>query len=165
METGITVSDRLPEPSDLAVATLGASRYPSPLQASRERFVDESNRVLLASDTRELRPYLRGAKLFPTFELAGPRRQVFFDGANLVCGIVTCGGICPGLNNVIRAIVLQLTSPTACGASSASATATPGSTPRTDTNRCTSTPRRWRACTSTAAPCSAPRAARRTSAT
>jgi len=45
----------------------------------------------------------------PQFELAGPRSQIFFDPADLTCGIVTCGGLCPGLNNVVRAIVLQLT--------------------------------------------------------
>ena len=43
-------------------------------------------------------------------ESAGPRRMLFFDPAKLACGIVTCGGLCPGLNDVIRAIVLSLRS-------------------------------------------------------
>src|SRR5262249_38423546 len=34
--------------------------------------------------------------------------RIFFDSARLGCGIVTCGGLCPGLNDVIRAIVLSL---------------------------------------------------------
>jgi 6-phosphofructokinase 1 len=34
--------------------------------------------------------------------------MLFFDPANVVCGIVTCGGLCPGLNDVIRAVVLTL---------------------------------------------------------
>ena len=38
-------------------------------------------------------------------QLAGPRRKLFFDPAKVSAGIVTCGGVCPGLNNVIRAIV------------------------------------------------------------
>ena len=42
------------------------------------------------------------------FELAGPRETTFFDPVNTRCGIVTCGGLCPGINDVIRAIVLQL---------------------------------------------------------
>lgn len=42
------------------------------------------------------------------FELAGPRRQLFFDPARTCAGIVTCGGLCPGLNNVIRSLVLEL---------------------------------------------------------
>src|SRR6185295_17776992 len=44
----------------------------------------------------------------PSFELAGPRERLFFDPSTLACGIVTCGGLCPGLNEVIRAIVLSL---------------------------------------------------------
>lgn len=40
--------------------------------------------------------------------MAGPRQQIFFDPSKLKCGIVTCGGLCPGLNDVIRAIVLGL---------------------------------------------------------
>ena len=41
-------------------------------------------------------------------ECAGPRERLFFDPASLACGVVTCGGLCPGLNDVIRAIVLSL---------------------------------------------------------
>ena len=42
------------------------------------------------------------------FELAGPRAKLFFDPAKTRAGIVTCGGLCPGLNNVIRALFLEL---------------------------------------------------------
>jgi len=42
------------------------------------------------------------------FELAGPRRKIFFDPGKTRAGIVTCGGLCPGLNNVIRSVVLEL---------------------------------------------------------
>jgi 6-phosphofructokinase 1 len=41
-------------------------------------------------------------------EKAGPREQLYFDPANLRCGIVTCGGLCPGINDVIRAVTLSL---------------------------------------------------------
>jgi 6-phosphofructokinase 1 len=41
-------------------------------------------------------------------EAAGPREKLFFDPGQLACGIVTCGGLCPGLNDVIRSIVLSL---------------------------------------------------------
>ncbi len=44
----------------------------------------------------------------PGFEIAGPRRQIYFDPSKLKAGIVTCGGLCPGLNDAIRAIVLSL---------------------------------------------------------
>jgi 6-phosphofructokinase 1 len=42
------------------------------------------------------------------FELAGPRAKIFFDPKKTRAGIVTCGGLCPGLNNVIRSIFLEL---------------------------------------------------------
>ena len=42
------------------------------------------------------------------FEQAGPREKIYFDPSKLKCGIVTCGGLCPGLNDVIRSIVLSL---------------------------------------------------------
>ena len=42
------------------------------------------------------------------FEVAGPRERLFFDPKKTRAGIVTCGGLCPGLNNVIRSLVLEL---------------------------------------------------------
>ena len=44
----------------------------------------------------------------PGFEPAGPRRSIFFDPAKVRAGIVTCGGLCPGINDVIRGIVMEL---------------------------------------------------------
>lgn len=41
------------------------------------------------------------------FELAGPRSHLYFDPSKAKCAIVTCGGLCPGINNVIRAIVME----------------------------------------------------------
>ncbi len=40
--------------------------------------------------------------------MAGPRRKIYFDPSKLKCGIVTCGGLCPGINDVIEAIVMEL---------------------------------------------------------
>jgi len=55
-----------------------------------------------------IRRYLDAGSEPPKFETAGPREKIFFDPSNLACGIVTCGGLCPGLNDVIRSIVLSL---------------------------------------------------------
>ena len=38
-------------------------------------------------------------------ECAGPREYIYFTPAHVHAGIVTCGGLCPGFNDVIRAIV------------------------------------------------------------
>lgn len=43
-----------------------------------------------------------------SFERTGPRNKIFFDPDKVKAGIVTCGGLCPGLNDVIRSIVLEL---------------------------------------------------------
>ncbi len=42
------------------------------------------------------------------FERAGPREQIFFEPAKSKVAIVTCGGLCPGMNNVLRSVYLQL---------------------------------------------------------
>jgi len=49
-----------------------------------------------------------GAEPGLEFELAGPRAKIFFDPKQTRAGIVTCGGLCPGLNNVIRSLFLEL---------------------------------------------------------
>ncbi len=43
-----------------------------------------------------------------TIEVAGPRERIFFDPEHTSCAIVTCGGLSPGLNNVVRAVVSEL---------------------------------------------------------
>jgi 6-phosphofructokinase 1 len=99
---------------DLAIATLGACRIDSPLApwiASRktnEHSVGEDDRVLY-HDTHAsvVASGLAPAEL-PGFEPAGPRQKIFFDPAKLRVGIVTCGGLCPGINNVIRGLVMEL---------------------------------------------------------
>lgn len=72
------------------------------------RFVGDDERLLYHSDLRDLRRYLDAGDTPPQMELAGPRRQIFVDPAELKCGVVTCGGLCPGLNDVVRAIALSL---------------------------------------------------------
>ena len=44
----------------------------------------------------------------PAFEKAGPREKIYFDPKKLKCAMVTCGGLCPGLNGIIRSVVLEL---------------------------------------------------------
>jgi len=88
------------------VSALGESRIPSPLKGVY--FVKDDERVLFHSGLSETREYFESGKLAPSFEKAGPREKIYFDPSKLKCGIVTCGGLCPGLNSVIRAIVLSL---------------------------------------------------------
>ena len=91
---------------DLEISRLGTCKISSPMGLTE--FVDDQERVLFHSTVREASAYYSRKKTLPSFEMAGPRRNIYFDPSKLKCGIVTCGGICPGLNDVIRAIVLSL---------------------------------------------------------
>ncbi len=91
---------------DFGIARLGQCRFPSPL--SGVRFTCDDERVLYHARLDEIKPWITGRADPPAMEAAGPRERLFFDPSQLACGIVTCGGLCPGLNDVIRAIVLSL---------------------------------------------------------
>ena len=99
----------LPNPDELTVATLGPCRFPCELPGESIPFADETRRVLLSADVADLQPLLAAGQPLPSFEPAGPRRQISFDPRHLTCGLVTCGGLCPGINNVIRSVVMTLT--------------------------------------------------------
>ena len=100
---------------DLTVSRLGECRIDSPLarllyiRRSSPHWVDAADRVLL-DDTAALAT-ARGVPVdeLPGFEAGGPRRKIYFDPSKTRVGIVTCGGLCPGLNNVIRGLVMELT--------------------------------------------------------
>jgi len=62
----------------------------------------------LYSHTEDLKDHENSGEEPPMLEVAGPRRKIFFEPRKLNCGIVTCGGLCPGLNDVIRTITLSL---------------------------------------------------------
>src|SRR4051812_48852530 len=91
---------------DFTIARLGVCRVPSPM--SGVHFVEDDDRVLYPSTMKELQRLLAAGEEPPAMESAGPRTRLFVDPAGIACGIVTCGGLCPGLNDVIRAIVLSL---------------------------------------------------------
>lgn len=82
------------------VTVLGAARYPSPLK----RWVNDSERVP-ATIVRTVDTQPKDGLLF---ELAGARKNLFFNPAETRAGIVTCGGLCPGLNDVIRSVFYEM---------------------------------------------------------
>jgi 6-phosphofructokinase 1 len=91
---------------DFTIARLGECRIPSPMTGIR--FVGDNKHVLYNSHSDEIRTCLEEGREPPCLELAGPREKIYFDPSKLKCGIVTCGGICPGLNEVIRSLVMSL---------------------------------------------------------
>jgi 6-phosphofructokinase 1 len=99
---------------DLVVRTLGPCRIDSPLatrlggRETTQHSVVEEDRILF-DDTISM-AVARGTPVdqLPSLEPGGPRKQIYFDAAKTRVGIVTCGGLCPGLNDVIRGLVLEL---------------------------------------------------------
>jgi 6-phosphofructokinase 1 len=71
-------------------------------------FVEDVSRMVLHTDLDAYQKYLKGRKQPTSFEEAGPRRKIFFDPVKVKAGILTAGGLCPGLNDVIRSITLTL---------------------------------------------------------
>ncbi|HWR68970.1 MAG TPA: 6-phosphofructokinase, partial [Desulfomonilia bacterium] len=92
---------------DTTVQSLGKPSIESPVQGTTI-FVDDSERVVIDTSLAFFNRCASGDAVPLSFELAGPRRRIFFDPSKTKCGIVTCGGLCPGINDVIRGIVLEL---------------------------------------------------------
>ena len=91
---------------DFTIERLGECRFPSPMRGGR--FTSDGERILYHSRFEEIREYAEAGREPPALEVAGPRKRIFFDPVRTACGIVTCGGLCPGINDVIRAVTLSL---------------------------------------------------------
>jgi 6-phosphofructokinase 1 len=89
---------------DFQVKTLGTCTIDSPLNLPEALYVSDEVRVRYAAEI----PNETEAAEDIAFEKAGPRKKIFFDPAETKAAIVTCGGLSPGLNDVIRSIVMQL---------------------------------------------------------
>ncbi len=98
-------------PADLAVRNLGERTIISPLEhhfseiGNTHAFYSDDHRIVVDHSLSNIKS-LEGSEL-PCFEVAGPRRKIYFIPRKTTCAIVTCGGLCPGFNDVIRSIVMQ----------------------------------------------------------
>ncbi len=97
----------MPIPDECTVRSLGEPRITSPLALSRtvgDALADyEEDRYFVRHEVE-----VEGDGMVsegPVFERAGPRKMIYFNPSHVHAGIVTCGGLCPGLNDVIRATV------------------------------------------------------------
>ena len=97
------------DPHALLVETLGPCAIPSPLGLSTTLddgiadYVEDDARITVDIETR-VGETSSGALA----EKAGPRQRIRFDPKHTRAAIVTCGGLCPGIDNVVRALVLEL---------------------------------------------------------
>ena len=98
---------------DFSVPKLGEATVRSPLKLSTIKgdriynFIDDDECVLMDALARRDRDG-PSPSLAAAFERAGPRELLFLEPEELKAGIVTCGGLCPGINNAIRAATLEL---------------------------------------------------------
>jgi 6-phosphofructokinase 1 len=91
------------------IEQLGPTNIPNPIGEIGEfNYISEEERLLLNPHYSALENCVETQNLPDGFELAGPRKNLFFDPLKVRAAIVTCGGLCPGLNAVIRGLVLQL---------------------------------------------------------
>nr|WP_299174987.1 ATP-dependent 6-phosphofructokinase [uncultured Allomuricauda sp.] len=96
------------------ISVLGEPKYKSPLQLSTVRgdsifnFIGETDRMVFDLSMEHYQQCVSNQDEPLCLEKAGPRQQVFFEPSETTAAIVTCGGLCPGINNVIRGVVMAL---------------------------------------------------------
>ena len=96
------------------VSRLGECKIKSPMQLSTQKndgicdFVGDDERILHTNSFNEIMETIAKGETPISFEKIGPKEFLYFEPAKTKVAIVTCGGLCPGLNNVIRGLVVQL---------------------------------------------------------
>jgi len=99
---------------DLSIKRLGPCRVQTPLKLSKVHgdgiydYISDDERVLFKPSLKAVKEAMESGVEPLSFEKAGPKETLYFEPAKTKVAIVTCGGLCPGLNNVIRGIVNQL---------------------------------------------------------
>ena len=92
-----------PENFDFKVQQLGEQTHPNP--SDQGLFVSEEERIAFSSQINNLKSQFISCEELPGFEKAGARKTLFHNPKNTKAALITCGGLCPGLNNVIKSLV------------------------------------------------------------
>ena len=95
------------------IPTLGEAKISSPIKKHSwgkqlKNFISDDDRIIVDLKLSDITSMIKKGKEPACFEMAGPREKIYFDPSKLRCALVTCGGLCPGLNDIIRSIVLEL---------------------------------------------------------
>lgn len=99
---------------EFQIENLGVPKFKSPLQLSTVRgdniftFISETDKLVFDTSLEGYAQCLANNEEPLCLEKAGPRQSIHFEPKNFNAAIVTCGGLCPGINNVIRGIVMAL---------------------------------------------------------
>jgi len=96
-----------PKKYNMNIASLGEPILDSPVIG--QSFISENSRISLVTEISKIESLRHRRELIPSLEIAGPHKKLFHDPAHARVAIVTCGGLCPGLNNVIKGLVDVLT--------------------------------------------------------
>jgi 6-phosphofructokinase 1 len=103
----------MPQKYNFSIAKLGEAKIQSPIILSKvygdslANYVRDDEYILYQIDGNKKEegvPFEAYGKL----EKAGPREKIYFNPDHVRAGIMTCGGLCPGLNDVIRSVVRAL---------------------------------------------------------
>ncbi|HMA63632.1 MAG: ATP-dependent 6-phosphofructokinase [Fibrobacterota bacterium] len=97
------------KPEQMNIEQLGPARIDNPtLKGNVGCFVHETDRVLYEDVIDRTTDSASTLVTQVSMERAGPREKIYFDPSKTRAGIVTCGGLCPGINDVIRAVTIAL---------------------------------------------------------
>lgn len=94
-----------PDDYSFEIESLGECTIENPIK--RNTYVLDDERVIFPSQLKNVLKLIH-KKNFPAFQKAGPREKIFHDPSWTKAAIVTCGGLCPGLNDVIKGLVKVL---------------------------------------------------------
>ena len=87
---------------------IGECKIMSPLKGEHVHFTTDDSCVLLDKFYSDLKNRVTESGKIPVFEEAGPREKIFHDPRWSKAAILTAGGLCPGLNSVIKGLTLTL---------------------------------------------------------
>ena len=91
---------------DFKIQDLGKRKIPSPLTVGYFKTDDEQ--IIYDIHFRREGTRVKSRDIPISMEIAGPRETIYFDPPKVKAAIASCGGLCPGINDVIRAIVMEL---------------------------------------------------------
>ena len=97
-------------PDDCQVEQLGPCKISSPIRLGSHSHGSDG---LMLTEKHRIRRDIQwsgqtDSEATVSFEQAGPRERIYFDPQSTSAAIVTCGGLSPGLNNVIRSVYNEL---------------------------------------------------------
>ena len=95
-----------PDKFDFIIEEVGKPSHPNPIK--RNEYISDDERIAFSSQVINIMQQIESCEKIPSFEKAGMREKLFHNPETTKAAIITCGGLCPGLNNVIKGLVSEL---------------------------------------------------------